>query len=108
MNKQSSAPVFVQPLETRTLLSFGHFHFPPGTGSTITTNPTILADLKQLRTDTIKLRADSREARQTIKADADAVQEELASLRESTPDLKDQLAPLRKTLRADIQAVSTG
>lgn len=95
----------MQPLESRTLLSAAPFQFPPGLGPIPTDNPTIQADLDQLKTDLKTLHTDTLEARHALTADSQAVDAELEKLRASDANLSNELAPLKQQVKNDTKAL---
>jgi len=87
------APV-MQMLESRMFLS----------ASPVNTNPTIIADRKQLQADEATLRADAKAGDTTLRADRKAINDELAKLRASDANLSAELKPFTDKLSADRKA----
>lgn len=103
MNRRSA--VLMQSLESRRLLS-GTL---PGTDShpgitPFADDPTIQADLAQLRDDTRQFHKDRRSTTQTLRDDHEAIETELQALKESDSNLETELQPVKDQLRADIKA----
>src|SRR5439155_8005292 len=103
MNRPSV--VLMQSLESRRLLSgtLPATNSHPGL-TPFADDPTIQADLAQLRDDTRQFHKDRRSTTQTLRDDHQALETELQALKESDSNLDTELQSVKDKLRTDIQA----
>jgi hypothetical protein len=109
-----SQPIFsLQPLESRRLLHAGHPHVPAvggggggGREAILEQCPQVIEARAAVHDAVAQLNADHRAGRKTIRADREAIIEEMKQLADEIGQdgIKDALAPLKEKLRVDTRA----